>query len=186
MRMKFVYGAFIAVMVVISGLFYNHLQIDEDMIVIDDKGISRAAESSPETMMVVYVTGSVKAPGVYEVAEGVRLHEVIDRAGGFSSDAAMASLNLARFVFDGEQIHVYSMDEAEATASGQMNEKKLISINSANAEELMTLTGIGEAKAEAIIAYREQNGPFRKTEDIMQVTGIKEAMYNKIKDDIGI
>lgn len=186
MKIKIIYGVFILLMVVVSGLFYDHTQGQGEGIIIDEKIITGASELETETTMIVYVTGAVEAPGVYELTEGVRLFEVIEKAGGFADGALEDRLNLARYVFDGEQVHVMSLAD-EASGLGQLEGLPIrISINSGSVEELMTLTGVGQAKAEAIIVYRQTNGPFQKIEDIMKVTGIKEAMYNKIKDDIEI
>lgn len=188
MKGKLFYGLVIGALVVVSGLFYQmdnpspELTIDlrnqEDLPVPGD-----AAIEPPD--IVVYVTGAVREPGIYEVPEGFRLHQVIDMAGGFTEEADDGYLNLARFIFDGEMIDVpYQRDGTSENGQQSSEAFSKISINRAGVEELMTLTGIGASKAEAIIDYRETNGPFQKIEDIMNVNGIKEAMYEKIKDDI--
>ena len=104
-------------------------------------------------------------------------------------DAAADSVNLARNVSDGEQIYIPTEEEASAGAAGSGPasagaQQGKVNINTASLEELMTLTGIGEAKAESIIRYREENGGFRKPEDLMEISGIKEGVFEKIKDDI--
>ena len=152
----------------------------------------------------VYVTGEVNNPGVYEVAQGARVIDAIDIAGGYTDEACDSYLNLASLVADEQMIYVPSWDEAELLYSGtsiatvDMNGSgtfsngtqafdsgsNLININTASKEELMTLPGIGESKAEKIIAYREQNGRFSSPEGIMQISGIKDGLYNKIKDRI--
>lgn len=152
----------------------------------------------------VYVTGEVNNPGVYEVVQGARVIDAIDIAGGYTDEACDSYLNLASLVADEQMIYVPSWDEAELLYSGtsistaDMNGSgtfsnvtqafdsgsNLININTASKEELMTLPGIGESKAEKIIAYREQNGRFSSPEGIMQISGIKDGLYNKIKDRI--
>ena len=131
--------------------------------------------------------------GVYELPEKSRVFEAIEAAGGLTADAEERFINQAALVSDGEQITVLTVEEAEAAggvtasvpggagaASGKVN------INTASKEELMTLSGIGEARASAIIAYRETGGPFMAIEDIMAVDGIKEKAFEKIKEDIEV
>ena len=155
-----------------------------------------SAQSVEETGNIfIYVCGAVKEPGVYVLPEGSRVYEAIQMAGGMTPEANEAFVNQARVLVDGEQITVFTKEETEGldpkafdydvpamdpVAQGKIN------INKATAEELTSLSGIGEAKALAIIEYRETNGAFRETADIMKVSGIGEALYNKIKDDIDV
>lgn len=141
----------------------------------------------------VHVCGEVVVPGVYEVEEGSRVWDVIKIAGGMTEHAAPDYINLAQILVDGEKVVVPSSDEVEGfpeseTAKGQVSGtgKTLVNINTASLEELMTLSGIGKSKAESIISYREMNGPFAKIEDIMKISGIKEAAFEKIKKDIDV
>lgn len=189
MKTKLIYGLIIGCLVAISGVLYLQDTKEEPVTInvqeSDNNRQNRVLAEEPT--IVVYVTGAVKAPDVYEVKEHSRLHEVIEMAGGFEGDASKETLNLARFVFDGEMIYVPLVtDSATATRNNGDSYSNKVSINQGSVQELMTLTGIGETKAEAIIAYRKINGPFQRIEDIMKVNGIKDAMYNKIKDDIVI
>lgn len=134
--------------------------------------------SSEETEIYVYLCGAVEKPDVYSVKEGSRVFEVIQKAGGFTEEANTTYVNQARVVTDGEQIKIPTIGEVSE------QEKSGININTASKEVLCTLPGIGESRAESIIQYREENGLFQKKEDIMQVPGIKEGMYDKIKDKI--
>ena len=160
----------------------------------DSEGEDSENEGSGKTgqEIYVYVCGEVKNPGVYETYEGARVYEVIELAGGMTDDAAQESLNLAEEVTDGQQINVPSVDEISASADSsnagslETTDDGLVNINTADAEELMTLSGIGEVKAASIIAYRETNGSFSSTEDIMNVDGIGEGVYSKIKDMIKV
>lgn len=162
-------------------------QVPEELAVSDD---APSEEESPEEEMVwVYVCGAVNTPGVYEMDAGTRVFEAVQAAGGMADDAAADSVNLARNVSDGEQIYIPTEEEASAGAAGSGPasagaQQGKVNINTASLEELMTLTGIGEAKAESIIRYREENGGFRKPEDLMEISGIKEGVFEKIKDDI--
>ena len=138
-----------------------------------------------EKTVFVYICGEVVNPGVYEVAEGSRIYEVLQLAGGFREEADREYLNLAASVTDGMQIIVLSEEEAETEKERSLGKTGgLVNINTASAEELCTLPGIGQSRAEDIIAYRSENGAFETPEDIMQVSGIKSALYEKLKDKI--
>lgn len=145
----------------------------------------------------VYVCGQVAAPGVYELPGGARVYQAIEMAGGTLEGASPESLNLAQQAEDGQKIYVPTEEEvqtgaalqdtmggAQDTASDQ--EAGKVNLNTAGLEELMTLTGIGQTRAEAILAYREEEGAFRSPEDIMNVEGIKEGIYEKLKDEITV
>lgn len=141
----------------------------------------------------VYVCGAVKAPGVYELAGDARVYEAISSAGGTRDDAAAEALNQARVVTDGERIYIPTLEEAQkgivdGNAPGVTetdgNNKGKLNINTADKEELKTLPGIGDAKAESIISYRESNGHFKSVEELKNVEGIKEGVFNKIKGSI--
>ena len=155
-------------------------------------------ENSEKSGVYVYICGEVAAPGVYELSEDSRIYEAVDAAGGFTENAARECVNLASKVSDGMQITIYNKEEAASLPAGgpsagknsgqdQMSESSsLVNMNTATKEELMTLKGIGEAKAEDIIRYREKSGGFKKIEDIMKISGIKEAGFQKIKDNITV
>ena len=133
----------------------------------------------------VHICGEVVCPGVYEVAADSRIYDVLMLAGGFTEEASEDYLNLAMPVKDGMQIRILSEEEAEAERNRLANQALgLININTASVADLCTLPGIGESRAKDIIAYRIDNGAFLTPEEIMQVSGIKDAMYEKIKDKI--
>ncbi|MBQ9550802.1 MAG: helix-hairpin-helix domain-containing protein [Lachnospiraceae bacterium] len=150
----------------------------------------------------VYLVGAVKKPGVYEVPSGTRIFKVIDSAGGFREDAAAEALNLAAAVTDGSVIRVPDRQEYEESlgsqepvsgaqevmsgTAGAFDGKGLININTASLSELTELNGIGESRAQAIISYREENGAFGSVDEIKNVTGIKDGLFNKIKDQITV
>ena len=129
-------------------------------------------------------SGPVKNPGVYKIKEGSRICDIIALAGGGTSDSAVDTLNLARVLKDEERIFVPTIQEAETIEVLEKKGSQKINLNTATKEQLMTLSGIGEAKAEDIIAYRAENGDFQTIEDIMKISGIKEAAFQKIKDKI--
>ena len=154
-------------------------------------------ENSEKSGVYVYICGEVAAPGVYELSKDSRIYEAVDAAGGFTENAARESVNLASKVSDGMQITIYNREEAASlpagsgsavgnTGQGGTSGSGLVNLNTATKEELMTLKGIGEAKAEDIIRYREKSGGFKKIEDIMKISGIKEAGFQTIKDNITV
>lgn len=155
----------------------------------EDESCGEAAESEPA--LLVHICGAVVNPGVYELAAGSRIYQLIELAGGFTADAAEGYLNLADSLYDGQKVVVPTIGEAAddpygeaeipAQTGGASGDSGLVNINTADKAKLMTLPGIGEARALAIIAWRTEHGAFQKTEDIMQVSGIKEAAYEKIK-----
>lgn len=142
----------------------------------------------------VYICGAVKNAGVYTLEEGMRLHDLLDLCGGALEDADLEAVNLARVVADGEKVYILNKKEAKKLNQNQETDKAAmtsktdnrININTALKEALMTLPGIGEAKAESIINYRESIKPFEDISDIMKIEGIKEGIYNKLKDKITI
>lgn len=150
------------------------------------------AQNGEAGRIYVYICGAVVNPGVYDVQSDSRLFEVVELAGGFTSEADKKGLNLARHVTDGEQIIVLTKEEAEqkameASENKELNaESGLVNINTASLSELTRISGIGESRAQAIIAYREKNGAFRSVEEIKKVDGIKDGLFAKIKDYITV
>lgn len=155
-----------------------------------------------EAVIAVYVCGAVNCPGVYELKESARVYQAVEAAGGFRADADQEWVNQAQFLQDGGKIRIYTRQETDEMRQegleegsipqedgpGETGEAEtgLVNLNTATLEELMTLPGIGEAKAQAVIAYREEQGGFSSIEDIMQISGIKEAVFSKIKDRITV
>lgn len=157
----------------------------------------RDVENSEKSSVYVYICGEVIKPGVYELSGDSRIYEAVDAAGGFTENAARECVNLASKVSDGMQITIYNREEAasllaDSAPVGENAGKSgtagsgLVNLNTATKEELMTLKGIGESKAEDIIRYREKSGGFKKIEDIMKISGIKENGFQKIKDSITV
>lgn len=155
-----------------------------------------AAQSRPR-VCYVYVCGAVREAGVYALPEGSRIYEAIALAGGLSDEACADYVNQAEVLADGQMIRIPTEAEAadlprEASASDGTAEQAAepaddrVDLNTAGMAELTALPGIGEAKAERILAYRESHGGFSAAEDIMKVEGIKEGVYNRIKDYIRV
>lgn len=147
-------------------------------------------EDDTETLIYVYVCGQVADPGVYPLEEDSRVFQAVEMAGGILPEGDPSSVNLAETIHDGQKIYIPSFEEAETWKETEVLQTNVsderININLASKDMLMTLPGIGESKAEAIIAYRQEMGPFDSTEALMNVPGIKEGVYSKIKDRISI
>lgn len=140
----------------------------------------------------VFVCGAVRNPGVVFLPQGSRAADALEAAGGFAEDAAVGAVNLAAKISDGEKWYFPTQEEfkeqGEQAQDGaeQTSDSGKVNINTAGPAQLCTLPGIGESKAADIIAYRESHGSFAACEDIMQVSGIKENIYNKISDKITV
>lgn len=160
----------------------------------DTKSNLTRTESMTETVetVVVYVCGAVIQPGVYELPKGSRLVAAVEAAGGLSGDAWEERINLAQTVSDGEQIYVpcqeerFSAQNPQSGSGSEIQTQKMINLNTATKEQLMELPGIGEAKAESILQYRKEQGAFSCPEDIMKVSGIKQSLYDKIRELITV
>ena len=162
-----------------------------------------------QSTLFVHICGEVMRPGVYELPEGSRVYEAVEEAGGFTQDAAADYVNLAYILEDGWKIEIPSWENLETDGEGKGNGISsgisadagwtgngtgdfggdasgdgLVDINTATKQELITLPGVGESRAESIISYREKNGGFSRIEDIMKVEGIKDGMFAKMKDKI--
>lgn len=137
----------------------------------------------------VYVCGAVCSPGVYELPADSRAYEAVAQAGGMSEDAAGTAVNLAEVLTDGQKLQIPfqgEVSDAQVSDSGEVTTDSRVNINTASLEELMTLKGIGQTRAEQILEYREKHGSFASSEAIMNVDGIKQGTYDKIKDNIRV
>ena len=153
----------------------------------DGQALSERAADASDDVIVVDICGAVKKPGVYKLEQGARVFDVVKLAGGLLADADADSLNQAAFLQDADKIRVYTKAEAKGAepADGAAGGGK-VDINRADIAQLCTLSGIGQSRAQDIIAYREANGKFSTIEDIMKVSGIKTAVFQKIKDSITV
>lgn len=160
----------------------------------------QTAEYQEEKMLpescFVHVCGAVKYPGVYELPTESRIFEAVEAAGGLTKEACGEYLNQAEKISDGMKIFIPTTEQVEnqmvfeeqkepvKEENDTKQKESLVNINTADRELLMTLPGIGESRAESIISYRKENGCFTKIEEIMQVSGIKDGAYQKLKDKI--
>lgn len=178
---------FIICLVGMIGLMLGGCQKEETLqIETVTQALQQESVTETEGQYFIYICGEVKKPGVYKLDADARLYEAVDAAGGMTKQAAKEQVNLAARLTDGQQIYIPSRnnDTAAGISVQESTADDRVNINNADLELLQTLPGIGEAKAAAIIAYREAHGAFSTPEDIMQVSGIKEAAYNKLKDKI--
>lgn len=154
----------------------------------DDNAVK---EKESQESICVYVCGAVNTPGVYELSAGQRICDALAAAGGLTEQAAGESLNQAEVLSDGQMLRVLTIEEAAAEeqteqAVSEDNSDKRVNINTADASAFMQLPGIGQSKADAIIAYRKEHGDFKAPEELMNISGIKEGVYQKIKDSIRV
>ena len=193
----------IGVCVILAGIFYfmgrkekntvttyadNFNTIESRENVLNDE---IQQETTTEVFVCVYVCGEVRQPDVYYITKGERVADAIKAAGGATENAYLQALNLAEIVYDGQRLYVPSYEESSGAElfsdiQGDSGSQGLVNINTADAGTLMSLPGIGESKAQSIISYREENGAYKDIQDIMNVPGIKEAAFSKIKDFITV
>ena len=157
----------------------------EDTISIRRETESSAQEESSisEERIYVHVCGCVRTPGLYALKQGQRIDAAIQAAGGFTKDAQESSVNLAELLVDGTQIEVAAKSVDEDASAKDSTDGK-VNLNTADQTQLMTLSGIGESRAKAILSYREEHGSFSSIEDLKNVDGIGDGIYQKIKNEI--
>lgn len=173
---------------------------DEDPSSVEGEASAEKDAAEPEELLVD-VGGAVAAPGVVRVAAGARVTDAVAAAGGLTAEADTATLNLAARLEDGQKVYVPTAGEAMPAAGGGSADagaaaggagsagaggatSGLVNINTASADELDALPGVGPATAQAIIDERESNGAFTSAEDIMRVSGIGEKKFAKLKSSI--
>lgn len=200
-------GVLTALFLIYMFFFYDSNEVIEDNIIqtpiIETKTVV-------EEKVFVEIKGAVASPGVYEVDSNSRIIDVVNAAGGLTENANTRYINLSKKVKDEMDIIIYTNEEIDAAKESNIviiekecvcpevkndaciesnttntNQNGLISINTASLDELLTLPGIGEAKAKSIILYREEN-EFNTIEDIMNVKGIGQALFDTIKEYITI
>lgn len=159
-------------------------KVEESGILLSESEFEEMPKTEEDAEHIfVYVCGAVQSEGVYELPSGSRVFEAIEKAGGFRKDAVASMINLAEILEDAERIYVPTLSETEVTKE---KENGKINLNTASKEELMSLPGVGESKAESILSYRNSQGRFRTIEELMQISGIKEGLFEKIKDYITV
>ena len=145
-------------------------------------------ERDETTSFLVEIKGRVKYPGIYSFNSEIHLFEVIDEAGGLLDDSDTSNINMLMIIKEDTSIFISKKENntSYVISGATTNISGLININTATKEDLITLPGIGESKALSIISYRKMNGSFKNVEDIKNVSGIGDALYEKIKDLITV
>ena len=169
------------VMIILAGCSFSVPVREEestDSTVVIKADQKEDTEQARETEIYVHVCGCVKKPGVYRLHFGARTQEAIDAAGGFSEKANQTAWNLAEEALNEEQSLGKDLSASQ--------KEDTVNINTASKEELMTLPGIGESRADAVIACREEKGSFTSIEGIKDAAGIGDGIFNRIKDLITV
>ena len=152
------------------------------------------AVENENKIIKAYIAGAVRNPGVYEIAEGARVDDLLELAGGHTEEADLLRVNLAAYVNDAQRVIIpsvnnemdYVFEDGEAETGERDKPGSLININTAAADQLTTLPNIGPSRARSIIEYRESNGGFKAIDDIKKISGIGDAIFNSIKDRITV
>lgn len=216
MLLKKIFLILLGISIILTGtifiLYKNNQNKNEEVIDIFKDEEDKNTESNesqekenPISTVIVDIKGMVASPGVYEIDSTSRVNDVIEIAGGLIDGADTSLINLAKIVEDEMTIIIYSNEEVKAKYKEEVcvcdcplitndacinsaNSEKnvIININTATKEELMTISGIGESKADDIIKYRESNGNFKSIDEIKNVSGIGDSLFEKIKDYITV
>lgn len=202
-------GISIVLISVIFILYKNNQNAKEEVIDIFKEPTKEEiieVEEEKKNKIIVDIKGMVQNPGVYEVDSDARVNDVINLAGGLIDGADTSLINLAKIVSDEMTIIIYSNEEVLAKYKEEIclcecpeinndacinnnqstNNKEKVNINTSTKEELMTISGIGESKADSIIEYRRINGNFNRVEDIKNVPGIGDSIFEQIKEYITV
>lgn len=192
---KYLYFSIVVVSVITFFIFYHDKPVEDAFIYSDefakdefmqnstDKEATENKKDEEKTTYLVYITGCVNNPNVYEVSSNSRIIDVIKLAGGSTSEADLERINLAQYVEDAQHIIIPNVsDNIDKNENTVQNNK--VNINKADKEKFMEITGIGESLADDIINYRNNNGNFITIDDIKNVSGIGDKMFEKFKDEI--
>ena len=183
---------------ILSGTGEENIVIvnnNDDQLQVSDQALENQQESKEPETIKVYIVGQVKHPGVLEVPRDCRLNDVVEMAGGFLPDADLLRVNLAIKVQDegmyiipkiGEELPEPGPSYQNSSMTSSQGQTQKININTADQSQLETLPRIGPTLARNIIEYREQNGPFKRIEDIMNVPRIGEKTFQGLKDLITV
>ena len=186
-----VIGGVLLILVGVGGLFSQKEESVEEIEAVVTTVLAEKTEVSTtqETVIFVDIKGAVKNPGVYQMKVGDRVKDALDAAGGLTDEADSQKVNLAKRLEDQMAIVVPKVgEEAEEIPAGETRKEATkegkVNINTATVEELKTLKGVGEKKAEAIIEYRKKNGSFKTKEDLMKVRGIGKKLFESFEERI--
>ena len=189
-----------SVSAVFMTLYISEVTAEEAYVCPKEEVANTVVEEVEDEFVTVDIKGAVVNPGVYRVTKNSIVNDVIVLAGGLLEEADTSNINLSKVVSSEMMITIYTKDEvanqnkAEAIVEekhdddSSLNEEltTLVNLNTADVEELMLLPGIGESKANLIIQYRENCGPFTSKEELMYIKGIGEAIYAKLESYITV
>ena len=168
---------------------YNYEENNYEEYFAEEENIIK---EEAKKVIVVHIIGEINKPGIVELEEGARVIDAIKKAGGTTEKADLAQINLAYILKDGQKIYIPNTEDNDkkieyntANIENNIKEEK-ININTADEDELQRLPGVGASTAAKIIKYREENGSFRRIEDIQNVKGIGETKYNDLKEQIEV
>lgn len=186
--------SFLCIVSILSSCKNAEVDGKEAEVFTEAETLKEEPEEAAPKVIYIYVCGHVVNPGVYEMYEGERVTHAIQAAGGMLADACETYLNQAQCLTDGEMIYVPSEEEAALKGTSEFPGKEnvkdaddgKVNLNTAGKEELMALSGIGESRAEAILKYREEHGRFQSIEEIKEIEGIKEGIFDRIKEQITV
>ncbi|MDO5555963.1 MAG: helix-hairpin-helix domain-containing protein [Clostridia bacterium] len=200
----------IGILVILFIAFYitkktNNYNYDElEVIEEENNSIQEKEEQIIEEEIIVHITGEVENEGIIKINKNSRIADAIERAGGTTEYADLSKINLAYVIKDGQKIYIPNINDKETQETQEtmeqyiteeagdnivIEDKKIeekVNINTASQTELETLSGIGPSTALKIINYRQENGEFKTIEDIKNVSGIGEAKFENIKNNICI
>ena len=196
-KIKIIIVAMIAIVTITIGVYIykqskeENLFLESENIDFDDEVDTYENNLETDDNITIHITGEVKYPGVVVLKNGDRIVDAIEAAGGETEEADLNKLNLAYMLNDGEKIYVPNKNDLENNGEVLENElsegkENIVNINTATAEELTELPGIGGATANKIIEYRKQNGKFQTIEELKNVAGIGNSKFENIKDKIKV
>lgn len=192
---KIILLALLSSILLVSGyIYWNKTTVEEEnvsysTVVTNTESEEKIEKNESNDVVIVDIKGEINNPGVYELTKEKRIKDAIEAAGGLKEDADTSKINLSQKLKDQMMIVIPKIGEQLKQNSAEQyneNNKKIVNINTASKEELMTINGIGETKAKAIISYRENKGEFTKIEDITKVNGIGKSTFEKIKENIEV
>ena len=186
--MKKIFVILIVILIIVIINFYINKQktipaSETNIVTKDDKQTKEITpDENKDEEIIFHIKGAIKNPGVYKLPYGSYLQQAIDLAGGVNN-GDVSCLNLAQLIIPYQEIIIPNQNECEIVNQTNNSQHNLININTADLNSLTTISGIGKNKAQAIIEYRKNN-PFTKLEDLTNVEGISEKLFNKIRDKI--
>jgi len=201
-KQKNILGVIVIIIIIFIGYYFvkktENNNYDELDIIEEDETIENNSEIEEEILdkkIVIHITGEIENEGIIEIEKDSRIADVIDEAGGITSEADLSKVNLAYSVKDGQKIYIPNINDEEkeeyiteeagqGVIKGEETIIDRVNINTAKQTELETLSGIGPSTALKIINYRQENGFFKTIEDLKNVPGIGESKFENIKENI--